>query len=64
MTRFIKLHEANRGNSMAKDVYVRMHYSKNGSDGQQKTEYYFVKETFEEIEKLLFPHYAAPLNGA
>ncbi len=69
MTKFIKLHEANRGNSMVlvnvdhigaiqtgntKDVYVRMHYSRNGSDGQQKTEYYFVKESFEEIELLLW----------
>lgn len=68
MTKFIRLNEANGrkckllinvayigsiqdGND--KDTYVRMCYQAITSEGKPKTEYYFVLETIEEIEKLL-----------
>lgn len=68
MTKFIHLHEANgrkcelllnvdhigsiqSGNDS--DRYVRMVYNTVTAKGEQKTEYYFVKETFEEIKNQL-----------
>lgn len=78
MTKFVKLHEANRNDSTvllnidqigaiqtgnSKDVYVRMKYNNLTSEGRSKPEYYFVKESFEEIERLINPPdvQAAPL---
>lgn len=69
MTKFIKLTEANNsgrklllnishigtiqaGNSV--DTYVRMTYTVEREAGKQRAEYYFVKESLEQIEKLLY----------
>lgn len=70
MTKFIKLTESNGPNSTVllnvasigaiqsgnrKDVYVRMTYNMIDKEGKPKTEYYFVKESIDDIWMMLNP---------
>jgi hypothetical protein len=68
MTKFIKVTEANGRESILllnvafigsiqsgkdKDVYIKLAYNALDKDGKPRSDYYFVKETFAEIEKLI-----------